>query len=109
MNDHPEQLPTGTVWIGTEGAPMANPILCCEARTAMRFAAALERARIADTVAVLPCCHNSDDIGCVRDNFDDYDEPDPERQRIVAVLRDAAARAGIEWPTDIGQPEEYPT
>lgn len=108
IDDQTDDHPTATVWIGTEGAPMIYPILCCEARTAMRFAYALERSRIADQVALLPCCHNHpDEVACIRDTFDDYADGAPER--VSAVLRDGAGRAGIEWPNDIAQPEEYPT
>lgn len=96
--------PLFTVWIGTEGLDL-SPILCTTRDLGTELAEALTDHRIITSAALVPCCRNRSEA-CSRDQFDD-----PELDRTIQVLLEAALGSGISWPADIGQdePEERAT
>lgn len=96
--------PPMCVWVSTEGLPI-SPILCAAADLCTTLAEALQGARIAGEVALVPCCRTGPETAmCPRDYMADPGELDAPTE----LLMRAALALDIVWPADVGQLEpEY--
>jgi hypothetical protein len=90
-----------TLWVASEGVSI--PLLCASKVEALRFGQEMDAVHITSCDSVwAPCCLDpSANAACIRDHFGDDEDEDAR-----SIFTEAAHRAGLTVPVDLGAPPE---